>query len=54
MARVLSKPVVTAPIVGATKPHHLAEAAAALEIQLTDDETHRLEEPYTTQPAYWW
>ena len=54
MAWVLSKPVVTAPIVGATKPHHLAEAAAALEIQLTDDETHRLEEPYTTQPAYWW
>ena len=54
VAWVLSKPVVTAPIVGATKPHHLAEAAAALEIQLTDDETRRLEEPYTTQPAYWW
>ena len=54
MAWVLSKPVVTAPIVGATKPHHLAEAAASLEVQLTDDETRRLEEPYATQPAYWW
>jgi aryl-alcohol dehydrogenase-like predicted oxidoreductase len=51
---VLSKPVVTAPIVGATKTHHLADAAAALEIQLTEEEISHLEEPYTTQPAYWW
>lgn len=50
IAWVLSKPVVTAPIVGATKPHHLAAAAAALEIQLTEEEIRRLEEPYTTQP----
>ena len=54
MAWLLSKPVVTSPIVGATKPHHLADAAAALEIQLTEEEIRRLEEPYTTQPAYWW
>jgi 1-deoxyxylulose-5-phosphate synthase len=54
MAWVLSKPVVTAPIVGATKPHHLAAAAASLQVQLTEDEIRRLEEPYTTQPAYWW
>ena len=54
MAWVLSKPVVTAPIVGATKPHHLADAAASLQVQLTEDEIRRLEEPYTTQPAYWW
>jgi aryl-alcohol dehydrogenase-like predicted oxidoreductase len=54
MAWVLSKPVVTAPIVGATKTHHLAGAAAALEIQLTEEEIRHLEEPYTTQPAYWW
>ena len=53
-AWVLSKPVVIAPIVGATKPHHLADAAAALEIQLTEEQTRRLEEPYTTQPDYWW
>ncbi len=54
MAWVLSKPVVTAAIVGATKPHHLADAAASLQVQLTEDEIRRLEEPYTTQPAYWW
>ena len=54
MAWVLSKPVVTAPIVGATKTHHLADAAAALDIQLTEEEISHLEEPYTTQPAYWW
>jgi 1-deoxyxylulose-5-phosphate synthase len=54
MAWVLSKPVVTAPIVGATKPHHLTDAAASLQVQLTEDEIRRLEEPYTTQPAYWW
>jgi aryl-alcohol dehydrogenase-like predicted oxidoreductase len=54
IAWLLSKPVVSAPIVGATKPHHLADAVAALEINLTDDEIRRLEEPYTTQPAYWW
>jgi 1-deoxyxylulose-5-phosphate synthase len=54
IAWLLSKPVVSAPIVGATKPHHLADAVAALEIALTDDEVRRLEQPYTTQPAYWW
>jgi 1-deoxyxylulose-5-phosphate synthase len=54
MAWVLGKPVVTAPIVGATKPHHLADAAASLQVQLTEDEIRRLEAPYTTQPAYWW
>jgi aryl-alcohol dehydrogenase-like predicted oxidoreductase len=54
MAWVLSKPVVAAPVVGATKPHHLVDAAAAVDLRLTDDEVRRLEEPYTTQPAYWW
>jgi 1-deoxyxylulose-5-phosphate synthase len=54
IAWLLSKPVVSAPIVGATKPHHLGDAVAALEINLTDDEIRRLEQPYTTQPAYWW
>ncbi|WP_067811307.1 aldo/keto reductase [Actinomadura kijaniata] len=46
MAWVLRNPVVTAPIVGATKPHHLADAAAALEIRLTDEEVSALESPY--------
>jgi 4-carboxymuconolactone decarboxylase len=27
---------------------------AALDIELTEDEIRHLEEPYTTQPAYWW
>jgi aryl-alcohol dehydrogenase-like predicted oxidoreductase len=47
LAWVLKNPVVTAPIVGATKPHHLPDAAAAVEIHLTDDEVRALEEPYT-------
>jgi aryl-alcohol dehydrogenase-like predicted oxidoreductase len=54
LAWVLSKPVVSAPIVGATKPHHLADAVAALDIELTEDEIRRLEEPYTPQAPYWW
>jgi 1-deoxyxylulose-5-phosphate synthase len=46
LAWVMRNPLVTAPIVGTTKPHHLDDALAALEIQLTDDEARRLEEPY--------
>ena len=53
LAWVLSKPVVSAPIVGATKPHHLADAVAALDVVLTDDEIRMLEEPYTPQAPYW-
>jgi aryl-alcohol dehydrogenase-like predicted oxidoreductase len=47
LAWVLNNPVVTTPIVGPTKPGHLADAAAALAIRLTDDEVRRLEAPYT-------
>jgi aryl-alcohol dehydrogenase-like predicted oxidoreductase len=54
LAWVLSKPVVSCPIVGATKPHHLLDAVAALDIALTDDEIAALEEPYTPQANYWW
>jgi len=54
MAWLLSRSVVTAPIVGATKPHHLADAVGALDVTLTDDEIQQLETPYQTQPAYWW
>jgi 1-deoxyxylulose-5-phosphate synthase len=46
LAWVLKNPVVTAPIVGPTKPHHLPDAVAALDVHLTDDEIHLLEEPY--------
>jgi aryl-alcohol dehydrogenase-like predicted oxidoreductase len=54
MAWVLSKPVVSCPIVGATKPHHLRDAVAALDLELTDDEVADLEAPYTPQDNYWW
>ncbi|MBX9244345.1 aldo/keto reductase [Actinotalea ferrariae] len=54
LAWVLSRPVVACPIVGATKPHHLADAVAALDLRLTAEEIAALEEPYTTQDNYWW
>jgi len=43
-------PVVVAPLVGATKPSHLADAVDSLNISLTDDEAATLEAPYT--PRY--
>ena len=46
LAWVLSKPYVTAPIVGASKPHHLADACAAVELKLDEATVKRLEEPY--------
>jgi aryl-alcohol dehydrogenase-like predicted oxidoreductase len=46
LAWILSKPVVTAPIVGATKPHHLEDAVGALAVELSTEEIQRLEEPY--------
>ena len=54
LAWVLSKPVVSCPIVGATKPHHLQDAVKALDISLTHDELVSLEEPYAAQDNYWW
>jgi 1-deoxyxylulose-5-phosphate synthase len=45
-AWILSKPVVTAPIIGATKPHHLDDAIAAVDLALTAEEIARLEAPY--------
>ncbi len=50
LAWVLSKPAVSAPIVGATKLEHIADAAAGAELVLTDDEIARLEEHYTSRP----
>ena len=46
LAWVLSKPYVTAPIIGASKPHHLADAVAATELKLDPRTIARLEEPY--------
>jgi 1-deoxyxylulose-5-phosphate synthase len=51
LAWVLHNPVVTAPIIGATKPHHIDDAVAATEVELTDDEVARLEAPYTPHPV---
>jgi 1-deoxyxylulose-5-phosphate synthase len=53
LAWVLRNPLVSAPIVGATKPHHLTEAVAALDIRLTDDEVAALEEPYIQYGPSW-
>ncbi|MFJ3384778.1 aldo/keto reductase [Curtobacterium sp. NPDC090221] len=51
MAWVLANPVVSAPIIGATKPHHLGDAAAAVDIDLTPEEVSALEEHYQVRPA---
>jgi aryl-alcohol dehydrogenase-like predicted oxidoreductase len=51
LAWVLSKPVVTSPIIGATKAHHLEDAIAALSLKLSSDEIARLEEPYVPHPV---
>ena len=51
LAWMLQKPVVTSPIIGATKPHHLDDAVAALSVKLTADEMTRLEEPYVPHPV---
>jgi len=52
LAWVARHPAVSAPIVGATKPQHLTDAIAAVEITLTDEEARELEAPYTPQPVY--
>jgi aryl-alcohol dehydrogenase-like predicted oxidoreductase len=54
LAWVLSKPVVACPVVGATKPRHLRDAVAALDLELTDGEIAALEDGYTPQDNYWW
>jgi aryl-alcohol dehydrogenase-like predicted oxidoreductase len=46
LAWVMAKPEVSAPIVGASKPGHLDDAIAALDLILSDDEIARLEKPY--------
>jgi 1-deoxyxylulose-5-phosphate synthase len=51
LAWLLGKPAVTSPIVGATKPHHLEDAVAALTLKLSPDEMGRLEEPYVPHPV---
>jgi aryl-alcohol dehydrogenase-like predicted oxidoreductase len=51
LAWMLSKPAITAPIVGATKLDHLSDAATALSLRLTPEEIASLEESYTPHPV---
>jgi 1-deoxyxylulose-5-phosphate synthase len=46
LAWVLSKKYVTAPIIGASKPHHLADAVSAVSLKLDAATVAKLEEPY--------
>ena len=46
LAWVAANPLVTAPIIGATKPHHLEDAVAGVDLELSAEEIASLEEPY--------
>ncbi|MFC5905704.1 aldo/keto reductase [Streptacidiphilus monticola] len=49
LAWVLQRPGITAPIVGATKPQHLEDALAAVDLSLSPDEVERLQKSYTVR-----
>jgi aryl-alcohol dehydrogenase-like predicted oxidoreductase len=51
LAWVVGKSAVTAPIVGATKVHHIDDAVAALDLDLAEDEVQRLEAAYSARRA---
>jgi len=51
LAWLLSRPVVTAPIIGATRLGHISDALAAVQLTLTEEEVHRLEEAYLPHPV---
>ena len=51
LAWLLAKPGVCAPIIGATRTHHVADALTALDLSVTDEEIRRLEERYIPHPA---
>jgi len=50
LAWLFHKPVVTSPIIGATKPHQLEDAIGALSLKLSEEEIGWLEEPYQAHP----
>jgi 1-deoxyxylulose-5-phosphate synthase len=54
LAWVLRNPLVSAPIVGATKPNHLPEAVAAIGLELSDEEVQELEAPYHQHGPSWY
>jgi aryl-alcohol dehydrogenase-like predicted oxidoreductase len=51
LAWLLHKPGVTAPIVGASKPHHLQDAVAAVNLKLSKEEIDQLESVYVPHPV---
>lgn len=51
LAWLMHNPAVSAPIIGATKMKHLEEAIAAVDVELSDEDIARLEEPYVTHPV---
>ncbi|MCQ8241884.1 aldo/keto reductase [Rhizosaccharibacter radicis] len=51
LAWLLNKPGITSPIIGASKPHHLQDALAALELELSPDDVEALEAPYVPHPV---
>jgi aryl-alcohol dehydrogenase-like predicted oxidoreductase len=51
LAWLFSKPIVTAPIIGASKPGHLEDAVGSLSVTLSDDEIRQLEELYQPHPV---
>ena len=50
LAWVLANPAITAPIVGVTKPQHLEDAVAAVDLELSEEDIAALEEPYQPHP----
>jgi aryl-alcohol dehydrogenase-like predicted oxidoreductase len=51
LAWMLHKEAITAPIVGATKPGHIEDAVAAVDVELSDEEVAALEAPYVPHPV---
>jgi 1-deoxyxylulose-5-phosphate synthase len=51
LAWMLHQEAVSAPIVGATKPGHVEDAVAAVDVELTDEEIAALEAPYVAHPV---
>jgi aryl-alcohol dehydrogenase-like predicted oxidoreductase len=51
VAWLLSRPGVTAPIIGATRLGHVTDALSASQLTLSDEEVRRLEQPYVPHPV---
>lgn len=51
IAWAASRPGITSPIIGASKPHHLTDAVAGIDLQLSEEEVVLLEAPYRSRPV---